>query len=142
VPPCFKIKPGGAMKQRIKRKKKIQHSQEFWDKHLENWHKSGLTQVDYCRIHGIRPKAFSHRKVLKFGADDISEPLEALKPKEPTSKELNLVALPIQLPEHSLSDFANNTGINISLGNKASINFSTNFDRQCLAEILRILSEL
>lgn len=130
------------MKQRIKRRKKIQHSQEFWDKHLENWYKSGLTQVDYCRIHGIRPKAFSHRKGLKFDAEDISEPLDASKPKEPKSEELNLVALPVQLPEHSLSDFADNTGINISLGNKASINISTNFDRKCLAEILQILGEL
>ena len=32
---------------------------EFWQQHLEGWQQSGLTQVAYCVIHGLRIKSFS-----------------------------------------------------------------------------------
>ena len=31
----------------------------FWEKHLEGWQRSGLTQVAYCTSHGLRIKSFS-----------------------------------------------------------------------------------
>jgi transposase-like protein len=37
-----------------------QERAEAWRGHLESWHKSGLTQVAYCRQHGISIKTF-HR---------------------------------------------------------------------------------
>lgn len=32
---------------------------EFWERHLEGWQQSGLTQVAYCASHGLRIKSFS-----------------------------------------------------------------------------------
>lgn len=34
-------------------------STEFWERHLEGWQRSGLTQVAYCASHGLRIKSFS-----------------------------------------------------------------------------------
>ena len=32
---------------------------EFWERHLDGWQRSGLTQVAYCASHGLRIKSFS-----------------------------------------------------------------------------------
>jgi hypothetical protein len=34
------------------------HGQEFWRAHLEAWHRSDLTQREYCASHGLGEKAF------------------------------------------------------------------------------------
>jgi hypothetical protein len=31
---------------------------EFWERHLDGWKQSGLTQVAYCASHGLRIKSF------------------------------------------------------------------------------------
>lgn len=33
--------------------------QSQWRGHVEAWRKSGLSQADYCHIHGLNPKTFS-----------------------------------------------------------------------------------
>jgi hypothetical protein len=30
-----------------------------WQRHVEAWRKSGLSQADYCRQQGLNPKTFS-----------------------------------------------------------------------------------
>ena len=32
---------------------------EYWERHIEGWQRSGLTQVAYCASHGLRIKSFS-----------------------------------------------------------------------------------
>lgn len=34
------------------------HGQEFWRAHLEAWHRSELTQREYCASRGLGEKAF------------------------------------------------------------------------------------
>ena len=34
------------------------HGQEFWQAHLESWHRSDLTQREYCATQGLGEKAF------------------------------------------------------------------------------------
>lgn len=34
------------------------HGREFWRQHLEAWHRSDLTQREYCANHGLGEKAF------------------------------------------------------------------------------------
>lgn len=34
------------------------HGAEFWRGHLEAWHRSELTQRDYCATYGLGEKAF------------------------------------------------------------------------------------
>ena len=36
------------------------HGQEFWRAHLEAWHRSELTQREYCASRGLGEKAFYH----------------------------------------------------------------------------------
>ena len=34
-------------------------TREFWERHLEGWRESGLTQIAYCTSHGLHIKSFS-----------------------------------------------------------------------------------
>jgi hypothetical protein len=119
----------------MKYKKHKKNSQEFWNKHLESWKASGLTQSWYCKQNSIDLKAFGKKKVLRFGTD-----------KNPrTEPSLDLVALPLELvrsESHISLNTEVNTGINISIGSKANIKISKNFDHICLSEILSIVSNL
>lgn len=31
----------------------MKHNREFWTRHVKGWRASGLTQVQYCRRHGL-----------------------------------------------------------------------------------------
>jgi hypothetical protein len=33
-----------------------------WERHLEQWKASGLSQAEYCRRHGLSIKSFGYRK--------------------------------------------------------------------------------
>lgn len=37
---------------------KMTSKQNTWQKRVDDWSTSGLSQVDYCRRHGIHPKRF------------------------------------------------------------------------------------
>ncbi len=89
--------------------------------------------MEYCRRHNIRSTTFNHHKVHKFGTAKIDQKKQSL----------DLVALPFPFaePENQFPD-SNNSGIDIQLGNKASITIARNFDRKSLSEILRMVSEL
>lgn len=41
--------------------KSLQSRRVFWAKHVEQWQASGLTQVAYCQLHDLKPKAFGYR---------------------------------------------------------------------------------
>jgi len=43
----------------------------FWQRHLDGWKRSGLTQVAYCARHGVSIKTFTRwrSKALKDGQD-------------------------------------------------------------------------
>ena len=46
------------------------HGAEFWAAHLATWHRSDLTQKEYCASHGLGEKAFYrwHRKEKEAAA--------------------------------------------------------------------------
>ncbi len=115
------------------RRKTIRHSKSFWDKHVKLWQESGLSQSEYCRRNNIREKTFGRQKVSRCGID---------KGKTCSSQKLDLVALPINLAQDLTDQPTVSNGINISIGTKASINISRNFDKECLSKIFRILVSL
>jgi len=45
-----------------------------WQKHLEAWQQSGLTQIDYCRQHGLKPHQFTYWKA-RFNPVPVSSKL-------------------------------------------------------------------
>jgi hypothetical protein len=44
-----------------------QQIRNFWEHHLEQWQKSGLSQLAYCREHQLKPNRFYYwrRRILK-----------------------------------------------------------------------------
>lgn len=109
------------------------HSKEFWNHHLDAWYSSRLSQSQYCRENDISSRAFSYHKILKYGPGKKPE----IEPR------LNLVALPMLLgeSEDSLAP-ASESGISISFGNQAKISISPRYNSRCLAEVLKIVSQL
>jgi hypothetical protein len=45
--------------------KKKSDKQEFWQKHVRAWKASGMTQAEYCRIHGLKDHRLTYYK-LRF----------------------------------------------------------------------------
>ncbi len=104
----------------------------FWLAHVENWQKSGLSQAEYCRRNNLNPLAFSRFKISKVGRD---QPLIKENPK------IELVAVPISGYKTQEVEFFD-TGLTINIGKSAQIKINRCFDRSCLNQILRSLSEL
>ena len=50
--------------------------EDRWSEHLNTWSSSGLTQVAYCREHGLRPNQFTYwkRKLTAPDADEMPTP--------------------------------------------------------------------
>lgn len=47
---------------KVKGIKKSERVRLIWRKRLEDWRSSGLSQAEYCRRSGIRPKSFAYWK--------------------------------------------------------------------------------
>lgn len=46
-----------------------QHKRRIWHEHIERWQHSGLSQVAYCREHGLKPHQFTYWKNRIVGTD-------------------------------------------------------------------------
>jgi hypothetical protein len=44
------------------------NSADYWEEHIENWHRSGLKQSAYCRLHNLNYRRFCKWKA-KFESD-------------------------------------------------------------------------
>ena len=110
------------------------HDQAFWFSHVENWQKTGLSQAEYCRRNSLNPLTFSRFKISKVGRDLSSVNVKA-NPK------IELVAVPISGHPNQEVDFFD-SGFSINIGKSAQIKINRYFDRSCLNQILRSLSEL
>jgi len=117
--------------QEITRKKR---PASFWNKHVDGWLISGLSQSQYCRNNSLKVNTFNKHKVRKVGQGE----------KETTIRNLDIVALPLGISSLSgnYSGNGNGSGISISLGNRATINISSDFDSRLLFPILKMVSEL
>jgi hypothetical protein len=48
-----------------------------WKKHIEAWEASGLSQVEYCRRHGLNPNTFSGR-LRDYKSQGLPKPPELI----------------------------------------------------------------
>ena len=72
--------------------KKLTTKQRLWQRRIEDWSTSGLSQADYCRRHNIKPQQFySWRNQLK----------KKLGQEKPITEEP--MFLPIQVSSSSLA---------------------------------------
>jgi hypothetical protein len=49
---------GGKTKRQIAQEEKVR----FWQEHIQGWRQSGISQVGYCREHGLKETAFTYWK--------------------------------------------------------------------------------
>ncbi len=121
----------------MKRRAPIKHPISFWNKHVDAWRLSGLSQKEYCRRHGLRDKAFGHYKICRLGADKKVPVSEVLPPK------LDLVALPLNILSSGIPQNCNrSSGISIALGQNSRLEIAPDFDSKCLAAVLQLVVAL
>jgi hypothetical protein len=71
--------------------------QDFWERHLRHWRKSGQTQSQYCVSTGLKIKTFNRWKIL------LTNPLRGKAPVSRTAdKPTSLV--PVRLAQSELVD--------------------------------------
>lgn len=48
-----------------------QHKRRFWERHIDQWQESGLSQLAYCRKHHLKPHRFYYwrRRIMKTQPD-------------------------------------------------------------------------
>lgn len=93
--------------------------QQFWNNHIEEWTASGLTQVEYCRLHGISIKSFEYwkRKSKNTSAPAL---VEVPLPKS--------FSIPLSYPQLCLV-----------IGRNYRIEIGKGFDSEDLERVVRIL---
>lgn len=53
---------------------------EFWREHVEAWHRSDLTQRDYCATHGLSEKSFYRWRAKEKAASSATDSSLTLVP--------------------------------------------------------------
>jgi hypothetical protein len=75
--------------QQSKTKKRINRSRSQWKSLLDDFHRSGLTKVDFCQQHGVATSSLNRwQKILAYDSGgnfiDVTEPL-SVAPAAPLS---------------------------------------------------------
>jgi hypothetical protein len=94
-----------------------------WQRHVEAWRESGLSQADYCRQQGLNPKTLSAwtRRALPLAKD---APLE-------------VIAIHVMPSAPTITADAN---VLLRLAHGAQLELSTAVPPRWLAELLRCLA--
>lgn len=97
-----------------------QERRRFWEQHVENWQRSGLSQTGYCRNHGLSQKSFIYwkKKLLSANAP------------------ISLVELPHPslIPVYPVS-----TPLRLLIGGRYRIDIERGFDAETLHQVLGVL---
>lgn len=96
-----------------------------WKKHMEAWEESGITQTEYCRIHGLNVGQFTYWK-------------SQLKRKVDTN-----TLVPIQInPDLFHSEPACRPPLRLNIGNGLQIEIEDDFDPSLLTALIRTVRVL
>ena len=98
-----------------------------WQRHVEAWRESGLSQADYCHQHGLNRKTFSlwTRRVQ----DDLS-----------MSKDSPLELIAVQVAPSAPFETTEASAIMLRFPHGAQLELSTAVPPRWLAELLRCLA--
>ena len=95
----------------------------FWERHVESWRLSNLSQAQYCRRHGLSPQSFSYWK----NRIELSSPMSHA-----------LVELPLcSFSEKTTPE--SSAGITIRVGECYRVEISRGFDADALERVLRVV---
>ncbi len=96
-----------------------------WEKHIEAWEESGITQTEYCRIHGLNAGQFTYYK-------------SQLKRKADTN-----TLVPIQInPDLFQTEPVCRTPLRLNIENGLQIEIENDFDPSLLAALIRTVRGL
>ena len=96
-----------------------------WKKHIAGWEESGITQTEYCRIHGLNTGQFTYHK-------------SQLKRKTGTPS-----LVPIQInPDIFGSEPACKSSLRLNIGNGLQIEIENDFDPSLLTALIRTVRAL
>lgn len=95
----------------------------FWEVHVEAWHRSGLSQNEYCRQNTLRSSQFGYWK--KKLARQIST--------------ANFVPVPIPGQDPQFEAGNSSSGITICLKKERCIKVDNHFVRATLTKVLSVL---
>lgn len=107
-------------------KKEKEEKRKSWEKHIREWERSGLTQIEYCRRNNISDKCFYYWK-KKFHSEN---------------KSVSFVQLPIPESFSELKNLNFNGSINILFSNDIKIELSDNFNPATLKKAVETLRSI
>jgi len=97
-----------------------------WKKHLELWEESGITQTEYCRIHGLSACQFTYWK-------------SQFKKKAAATNSL----VPIQINPNLFQSKADGTSpLRLNIENGLQIEIENDFDPSLLTALIRTVRSL
>ncbi len=99
-----------------------------WQRHLQIWRESGLTQVEYCRINNLGVKAFGYW-LRKGRKSNNPSPLQLIP--------VTFSAQPSMNPVEKSS-----TGLYFNFSDRARIEIARDFDRETFSQILSVLAHI
>lgn len=95
----------------------------FWQAHIGAWKKSGLTQIEYCRPHQLRPNQFCYwKKKISVGIQDT----------------VKFVPVALNSGNNAKAQPSDDSGLTIRLG-KISIKLSKDFSPSTLVKAVEAL---
>ena len=99
-----------------------------WQRHLQIWRGSGLTQLEYCRLNNLGAKAFGYW-LRKDRKNDNPAPLQLIP--------VTLNAQPTKKAVERSS-----TGLYFNFSDRARIEITRDFDRETFSQIISALSRI
>ena len=97
----------------------------FWEHHLDNWQKSGLSQVQYCQQNQLNKHTFAYWKA-KLEKKPVLPPL-----------------LPVTVQPDTKQDFPFlHSGIVLSFNERLSIQLENGFNSDTLSRLIDLLERL
>ena len=90
--------------------------QKYWQRHIEQWSQSGLSQAAYCREYNLKIKSFAYFK-------------SRLKKNLP----VQFVQVPVE-PVQLLSSF-----LKLNIGSSFQIDIPDGFSQNTLTQVLQVL---
>ncbi len=99
-----------------------------WQRHLQIWRESGLTQVEYCRINNLGVKAFGYW-LRKDRKSNNPSPLQLIPVTFRAQSSMN----PVE---------KSSTGLYFNFSDRARIEIARDFDRETFSQILSVLAHI
>lgn len=100
--------------------------QQFWQRHLDSWSSSGLTQAQYCRNHSLNAWTFNSWK-------------RRIESEQSTPTQF----VAVELPSLSTADkLENKYSLRLRLPNEISIEVCDGFSQETLGRLIKTVTSI